>query len=56
VLHYNLAVLYAKSDKRKEARESAQNALKLNPDNEYARDLLIKFKEPASPLPKANFD
>ena len=56
VLHYNLAVLYAKSDKRKEARESAQNALKLNPDNEYARDLLIKFKEPASPLPKANSD
>ncbi len=56
VLHYNLAVLYAKSDKRKEARESAQNALKLNPDNEYAKDLLSKFKELSSPLPNANTD
>jgi two-component system chemotaxis response regulator CheY len=44
VLHYNLAVLYAKSNKLKEAKEAVQNALKLNPDNEYAKDLLMKFK------------
>ena len=44
VLHYNLAVLYAKSNKLKEAKEAAENALKLNPDNEYAKDLLMKFK------------
>ena len=44
VLHYNLAVLYAKSNKRKEAKDAAENALRLNPDNEYARDLLMKFK------------
>ncbi len=44
VLHYNLAVLYAKSNKLKEAKEAVQNALKINPDNEYAKDLLMKFK------------
>jgi two-component system, chemotaxis family, chemotaxis protein CheY len=44
VLHYNLAVLYAKSNKFKEAKDAAANALKLNPDNEYAKDLLMKFK------------
>jgi two-component system, chemotaxis family, chemotaxis protein CheY len=44
VLHYNLAVLYAKSNKLKEAKEAAENALKLNPGNEYAKDLLMKFK------------
>lgn len=44
VLHYNLAVLYAKSNKLKEAKEAVANALKLNPDNEYAKDLLTKFK------------
>jgi tetratricopeptide (TPR) repeat protein len=44
VLHYNLAVLYAKSNKLKEAKEAVQNALKINPNNEYAKDLLMKFK------------
>lgn len=44
VLHYNLAVLHAKNNKLKEAKEAAANALKLNPDNEYAKDLLAKLK------------
>ena len=44
VLHYNLAVLYAKSNKLKEAKEAAENALKLNPDNEHTKDLLMKLK------------
>ena len=44
VLHYNLAVLYAKSGKFNEAKEAAANALKLNPDNEHAKDLLTKLK------------
>ena len=44
VLHYNLAVLYAKSNKFNEAKEAAANALKLNPDNEHAKDLLTKLK------------
>lgn len=43
VLHYNLAVLYAKSGKLNEAKEAAANALKLNPDNEHAKDLLTKL-------------
>lgn len=43
VLHYNLAVLYAKSGKLKEAREDARNALQLNPDNPYAKELLEKL-------------
>lgn len=43
VLHYNLAVLYAKSNKLKEAKEAAENALKLNPDNEHTKDLLMKI-------------
>ena len=44
VLHYNLAVLYAKSGKFNEAKEAAANALKLNPDNEHTKDLLAKLK------------
>jgi two-component system chemotaxis response regulator CheY len=44
VLHYNLAVLYAKSGKFNEAKEAAANALKLNPDNEHTKDLLTKLK------------
>ena len=44
VLHYNLAVLYAKSGKFNEAKEAAANASKLNPDNEHAKDLLTKLK------------
>lgn len=44
VLHYNLAVLYAKSNKLKEAREAAESAMKLNPDNEHTKDLLMKLK------------
>ncbi len=44
VLHYNLAVLYAKGKKISEAREAVESALKLNPDNEYAKDLLTKLK------------
>jgi two-component system, chemotaxis family, chemotaxis protein CheY len=43
VLHYNLALLYTKIDKRKEAKEALANALKLNPDNQYARELLEKL-------------
>jgi tetratricopeptide (TPR) repeat protein len=44
VLHYNLAVLYAKSGKFNEAKEAAANALNLNPDNEHTKDLLAKLK------------
>ena len=43
VLHYNLALLYTKIDKRTEAKEALTNALKLNPDNQYARELLEKL-------------
>jgi two-component system chemotaxis response regulator CheY len=43
VLHYNVAVLYAKNNKLIEAKEAATNALRLNPDNQHARDLLQKF-------------
>jgi tetratricopeptide (TPR) repeat protein len=43
VLHYNLALLYTKIDKRKEAKEALANALKLNPDNQYARELFEKL-------------
>lgn len=43
VLHYNVAVLYAKSGKMKEAKEALTNAVKLNPDNQYAKDLLQKI-------------
>lgn len=43
VLHYNVAVLYAKGDKIKEAREAAGEALRLNPENKHARDLLQKL-------------
>jgi two-component system, chemotaxis family, chemotaxis protein CheY len=45
VLHYNLAVLYAKSNKLKEAKEAAADALKLNPENQHARDLLQKISQ-----------
>jgi two-component system chemotaxis response regulator CheY len=44
VLLYNLAVLYAKSNKLKEAKEALDSALKLNPKNEFARDLQMKLK------------
>ena len=43
VLHYNVAVLYAKSNKLIEAKEAATNALRLNPDNQHARELLQKI-------------
>jgi len=43
VLHYNLALLYTKIDKRTEAKEALTNSLKLNPDNQYARELLEKL-------------
>ena len=43
LLHYNLAVLYVKCNRLKEAREAAANAAKLNPDNQYAKDLLQKI-------------
>jgi len=43
VLHYNVAVLYAKNNKLIEAREAATNALRLNPDNQHAKDLLQKI-------------
>jgi tetratricopeptide (TPR) repeat protein len=43
VLHYNVAVLYTKSNKLREAKEAATNALRLNPDNQHARDLLQKI-------------
>jgi two-component system chemotaxis response regulator CheY len=43
VLHYNVAVLHAKGHKIAEAREAAANALRLNPDNQHARDLLQKL-------------
>jgi tetratricopeptide (TPR) repeat protein len=44
VLHYNLAVLYAKGKKMSEARQAVDSALRLNPDNEYAKDLQTKLK------------
>jgi two-component system, chemotaxis family, chemotaxis protein CheY len=43
VLHYNLAVLYVKSNKLKEAKEAVHNALQLKPDNPYAKELLQKL-------------
>jgi tetratricopeptide (TPR) repeat protein len=47
VLHYNLALLYTKTDKWKDAKEALSNALRLNPDNQYAKDLLQSI--PADP-------
>ncbi|MDA8124913.1 MAG: response regulator [Deltaproteobacteria bacterium] len=43
VLHYNLAVLYLKSGKAAEGKAALENAVKLNPDNQYAKDLLQKL-------------
>lgn len=42
VLYYNLAVLYIKSNRMDEAKKALGNAVRLNPDNETARDLLRK--------------
>jgi len=42
VLHYNLAVLYIKSNRISEAHEVLTKALKLNPDNKLAKELLLK--------------
>jgi cytochrome c-type biogenesis protein CcmH/NrfG len=39
-----VAVLYAKSGKLTEAKEALENALKLDPENQYARDLLQKLR------------
>lgn len=43
VLHYNLAVLYTKTNQLGEARKTLTEALRLNPDNEYASSLLAKL-------------
>lgn len=43
VLHYNVAVLHVKCNKLAEAKEAAANALRLNPDNKHASDLLQKL-------------
>ena len=43
VLHYNLAVLYAKTDKPEEAKKVLIQALKLNPDNEYAKNMYTRY-------------
>jgi two-component system chemotaxis response regulator CheY len=47
VLYYNTAVLYAKIGKLNEAREALSNAVRLNPDNHYAKDLLQKISSRA---------
>jgi two-component system, chemotaxis family, chemotaxis protein CheY len=43
ILHYNLAVLYTKTHQPEEAKKSLSEALRINPDNEYARSLLFKL-------------
>jgi two-component system chemotaxis response regulator CheY len=43
ILHYNLAVLYAKTDKPEEAKKVLIEALKINPDNEYAKDMYARY-------------
>ncbi len=43
VLHYNLAVLHMKNKNMKEAFAALTKALKLNPNNELANDLLAQY-------------
>ncbi len=44
ILHYNLAVLYTKTSQPGEARKSLSEALRINPENEYASSLLSRLK------------
>lgn len=49
VLNYNLAVLFVKGNRPAEAREALASALRINPDNPHARDLLAKLSGRAAP-------
>jgi tetratricopeptide (TPR) repeat protein len=44
VLHYNLAILYTKTNQMEEAKKSLSEALRLNPENEHAGSLLSKLR------------
>jgi tetratricopeptide (TPR) repeat protein len=44
VLHYNLAILYTKTNQMEEAKKSLSEALRLNPENEHAGSMLSKLK------------
>lgn len=44
ILHYNLAVLYTKTSQPEEARKSLSEALRINPENEYASSLLSRLR------------
>lgn len=43
VLHYNMALLHIKTGKRAQAVESLKRAVKLNPENEHAREMLQRL-------------
>jgi two-component system, chemotaxis family, chemotaxis protein CheY len=44
VLHYNLAVLYTKTHQPEEAKKSLTEALRINPENEYASSLISRLR------------